>query len=198
MTIVVAITGGIGSGKSTFSNEVLKRGFKLLDSDEQVAKIYKKPSKNFLKHLEKIGLKDVIKNKKINKKKISNIIFTNQKIKNNLEKFIFNLIRINRKKFIKNQKKIKSKIIFLDIPLLFENKLNKDFDIVISIISSKKERLKRLRKSKNMKKSLFNKIIKSQTSNVERIKNSDIVVQNNKSMREYKTKIKNILDKITQ
>ncbi len=81
---------------------------------------------------------------------------------------------------------------------MFENKLNKDFDIIISIISSKKERLKRLRKSKNMKKSLFNKIIKSQTSNVERIKKSDIVVQNNKGMREYKTKIKNILDKITE
>ena len=40
MTAVVAITGGIGSGKSTFSNEVKKRGFKLIDSDQQVDKIY--------------------------------------------------------------------------------------------------------------------------------------------------------------
>ncbi len=89
MTIVVAITGGIGSGKSTFSNEVLKRGFKLLDSDEQVAKIYKKPSKNFLKHLEKIGLKDVIKNKKINKKKNIKHNICKPKNKNQFRKLYF-------------------------------------------------------------------------------------------------------------
>ena len=42
MTLLVAITGGIGSGKSTFSKEVLKRKFKLLDSDKQVSLIYNK------------------------------------------------------------------------------------------------------------------------------------------------------------
>ena len=53
MTTLIAITGGIGSGKSTFSKEVVKRGFKLIDSDKQVDKIYKKPSKEFLRFLKK-------------------------------------------------------------------------------------------------------------------------------------------------
>ena len=48
MTLTVAITGGIGAGKSTFSNEVLKKKLKLFDSDKQVHKIYKTPKKNFL------------------------------------------------------------------------------------------------------------------------------------------------------
>ena len=41
MTILVGITGGIGSGKSTFSGEVIKRGGKLLDSDKEVGVLYK-------------------------------------------------------------------------------------------------------------------------------------------------------------
>ena len=43
MTILVGITGGIGSGKSTFSGEVIKRGGKLLDSDKEVDVLYKNP-----------------------------------------------------------------------------------------------------------------------------------------------------------
>ena len=42
MTLIVAITGGIGSGKSTFSKEIKKRRLKLLDSDKEVSLIYKK------------------------------------------------------------------------------------------------------------------------------------------------------------
>ena len=42
MTFLIAITGGIGAGKSTFSNEVKKRKLKILDSDMQVDTLYKK------------------------------------------------------------------------------------------------------------------------------------------------------------
>ena len=41
MTFIVGITGGIGSGKTTFSKQVLKRGLKLLDSDKVVGGLYK-------------------------------------------------------------------------------------------------------------------------------------------------------------
>ncbi len=197
MTIITAITGGIGSGKSTFSKEVVKRGFELLDSDNQVANFYKNPKKDFLNHLQKIGLGGCIKKGKIDKKNISKIIFSNPSIKTQLEKFIFRLIRKEREYFINKQKKNKKKIIFFDIPLLFENNLKKDFDIIISIISTKKNRYKRLKKSKKLTKNLFEKIIKSQTTDVERKKYSNIIVFNNKDVKVYKKKINKILDMIT-
>ena len=40
MTQTIAITGGIGSGKSTFCSKLKEKGFKIHSSDEQVAKIY--------------------------------------------------------------------------------------------------------------------------------------------------------------
>ena len=78
MTLLVAITGGIGSGKSTFSKEVLKRKLKLLDSDKQVNLIYSKPSKDFKNYLKKIGLGSALLKNKINKKTISEVIFFNK------------------------------------------------------------------------------------------------------------------------
>tara|TARA_Y100001970_G_scaffold271203_1_gene366080 strand:+ start:158 stop:754 length:597 start_codon:yes stop_codon:yes gene_type:complete len=197
MTRIVAVTGGIGSGKSTFSNQVKKRGFKLLDSDEQVGSIYKKPKKNFLNFLKKINLGSAIKNKKIHKKKISNKIFYDKETKLRLERFIFKIIRKKRSHFIDKEKKKKTKIIFLDIPLLFENNLEKEFDIIISILSTKKERYKRLRKTKKITKELFNKIVKSQTSDIERKNKSDIIIINNKSMREYIKKIEEVIEKVS-
>ena len=89
-------------------------------------------------------------------------------------------------------------MVFLDIPLLFENNLSKDFDMVISIISKKKERLKRLRKSKKITKAYFDKIIATQTTDVVRIKNSDIIIFNNTTMRSYIIKINNVLNKIVR
>ena len=196
MTFLIAITGGIGAGKSTFSNEVKKRKLKILDSDMQVDTLYKKPKKSFLNYLKKIGLGDAVKNNKINKKQIGNVIFSNKKIKTSLEKYIFKQVRKKRAEFIKKEKKKKTKVVFLDIPLLFENNLNKNFDIVISIISKKKERLKRLKKTKKITKSYFDKITAMQTTDVERKKNSDIIIFNNTTMRSYIIKINNILNKI--
>ena len=198
MTVFIAITGGIGAGKSTFSNEVKKRKLNILDSDKQVDTLYKKPKKSFLNYLKKIGLGEAVKNNKINKKQIGNIIFSNKKIKTSLEKYIFKQVRKKRAEFIKKEKKKKTKVVFLDIPLLFENNLSKDFDMVISIISKKKERLKRLRKSKKITKAYFDKIIATQTTDVVRIKNSDIIIFNNTTMRSYIIKINNVLNKIVR
>ena len=189
MTIIVGITGGIGSGKSTLSKEIRKKNFKLLDSDEIVANIYNKPTKSFIKYLKKIELGNSIKGKKINKKQISNVIFSNNNIKSKLEDYIFKIVRKKREIFIKNEKKRKTNIIFLDIPLLFENNLNRSFNIIISVISSKKERYKRLKISKNMSKEMFNKIIKSQTSDIVRKRKSDIIIINNSTMEFYIKKI---------
>lgn len=196
MTLVIAVTGGMGSGKSTLTKEVAKRGIKILDSDQQVSLIYKNPKQSFINHLRNIGLGKAIKHDKINKTIIRDEIFYNKKTRAGLERYIFKEVRKNRSNFIKLEKKRKTKVVFLDIPLLFENNLSEKFDIIISIISKKEERFKRLKKNKKITKELFNKIIKSQTSDVVRKKDSDIVIYNNKSMRDYLNKINIILDRI--
>ena len=196
MTKTIAITGGIGSGKSTFCSKLKEKGFKIHSSDEVVAKIYKNPEKNFVTYLRTIGLSKSISKKNIDKKIISKIIFENKQIRKKLELYIFKIVRKKRSDFIKQEKQKKTKLIFIDIPLLFENNLEKQFNKVISIIASKRVRLKRLKKTRKMTENQFKNIIRSQTSDVIRKKKSDYVVYNNSTLKDYKIKINKLISKL--
>ena len=196
MTKTIAITGGIGSGKSTFCSKLKEKGFKIHSSDEQVAKIYKNPDKKFVTYLRTIGLSKSISKKNIDKNIISKIIFENKQIRKKLELYIFKIVRKKRSDFIKQEKEKKTRLIFIDIPLLFENNLEKQFHKVISIIASKQVRLKRLKKTRKMTETQFKNIIKSQTSDVIRKSKSDYIIYNNSTLKDYKTKINKLINKL--
>ncbi len=196
MTKTIAITGGIGSGKSTFCSKLKEKGFKIHSSDEQVAKIYKNPEKKFVTYLHTIGLSKSISKKKIDKKIISKIVFENKQIRKKLELYIFKIVRKKRSDFIKKEKQRKTKLIFIDIPLLFENNLEKQFNKVISIIASKQVRLKRLKKTRKMTENQFKNITRSQTSDVIRKNKSDYVIYNNSTLKDYKIKINKLISKL--
>ena len=196
MTKTIAITGGIGSGKSTFCSKLKEKGFKIHSSDEQVAKIYKNPEKKFVTYLRTIGLSKSISKKNIDKKIISKIIFENKQIRKKLELYIFKIVRKKRSDFIKQEKQKKTRLIFIDIPLLFENNLEKQFNKVISIIASKRVRLKRLKKTRKMTENQFKNIARSQTSDVIRKKKSDYVIYNNSTLKDYKIKINKLISKL--
>ena len=196
MTQIIAITGGIGSGKSTFCSKLKEKGFKIHSSDEQVAKIYKNPEKKFVTYLRTIGLSKSISKKNIDKKIISKIIFENKQIRKKLELYIFKIVRRKRSDFIKQEKQKKTRLIFIDIPLLFENNLEKQFNKVISIIASKRVRLKRLKKTRKITENQFKNITRSQTSDVIRKKKSDYVIYNNSTLKDYKIKINKLISKL--
>ena len=81
MTKIVAITGGIGSGKTTISKYLKKNNFAVHESDSTVSQIYIKPNKLFLSFLKKNVSKEVVTRNKIDKQKIAEIIFNDKKIK---------------------------------------------------------------------------------------------------------------------
>jgi dephospho-CoA kinase len=196
MTKTIAITGGIGSGKSTFCSKLKEKGFKIHSSDEQVSRIYKNPDKKFVTYLRTIGLSKSISKKNIDKKIISKIIFENKQIRKKLEFYIFKIVRKKRSDFIKQEKEKKTRLIFIDIPLLFENNLEKQFNKVISIIAPKRARLKRLKKTRKMTENQFKNITRSQTSDVIRKNKSDYVIYNNSTLNDYKTKINKLISKL--
>ena len=148
--IRIALVGDIGSGKSYMAKLF---NYPIFNADLEVAKIYK-TNKTCFKKLKKelpkyfsslpIQKKEIIKaiiDKEINLKKITNIIHPEIRKRINI--------------FLKNNKK--EKAVILDIPLLLENKLNQNGDVIIFIQSKKLEILKRLRKRTNFDLDLLNK-----------------------------------------
>ena len=111
--IIVGLTGGIASGKTTISNFLKKKRFSVHDSDAIVKKIYSNPTSSFFKYLKSINLLNSIKGKKINKNIIREEIFKKQDKKRKLEKFIHNEVRKSRNQFLNKHKSKKTKIVIL-------------------------------------------------------------------------------------
>ena len=172
--LVVGLTGGIASGKS-FVVEYLKK-FKIPshDSDEAIDLLYKKPTKVFLKYLEKNNFGNAIKGKKINKNLIKEEIFKSSDQRKKLEFFLHEYVGQKRKAFLKKNKN--KKIVFLDIPLLFERKLQKEYDFICSTIASLKTREKRAIQRRGMTKKIFKLIVKAQVKDWERRYMSSFVI----------------------
>ena len=187
--IRIGILGNIGSGKTYVANNL---GYPVFDADYEVAMLYKKNRKIFLKLKKK--LPDNIKTFPIEKKEIIKAIL--QK-KNNLKKII-NIVHTEiRKKmnlFLKKNKN--KKFVVLDVPLLLENKLNKKGDILIFIDSKKSDILKKLTKRKNFNKKLFNKFQKIQFSSQYKIRRSNFIIKNDFTKKTININIKDILQKI--
>ena len=196
MTKLVAITGGIGSGKTTFSNHLKKLGYLVRESDAVVSEMYTKPKKQFLSFIKEKISQDAVNHNKINKTEIANVIFNNKAIKKLLETRIHKEVQNSRDAFIKKNKKNKNKLIFADIPLLFENKLEKGFDLVICIISSEKNRIKRVLENKKFTKENLNKILKAQTTDKERKKRSQIIINNNKTKKDFILSVEKVLTRL--
>ena len=185
MTKIIGITGGIGSGKTTVCDYLKKNNFAVHESDKVVAQMYKNPSKSFLHFLKKNISKEVVKNNKINKQKITDIIFNNPKTRKILEGHVHKQVKKSRDIFVKKNAKNKKGVMFIDIPLLFENKLEKTFDVVLCVMAKKKIRRERVLKNKKFTKNIVEKIFKSQISDGERKKKSNIFIYNNTTKKDF-------------
>ena len=179
--IVIGLTGGIASGKTTIMNFLKKKKFAVHDSDAVVKKIYSKPGPKFLSYLKKTNLKNFIKGNKIDKKTIREEIFTNTEKRKLLEKYLHAKVKKSRDIFLKKNRQKKTQIVFLDIPLLFENKLEKICNYTILFYASLKIRKQRAIRRRGMQKRILVKIIKSQLSDKIKKKKADFIINTSAS-----------------
>ena len=178
---IIGITGGIASGKTTICNFLEKKNFPIHDSDLVVKNIYEKAPQTLLATLNKTNLSHSIKNKKINKDIIRNEAFNNKTKKKILEKYFHNEVRKSRENFLKKHKKKKTKVVILDIPLLFEAKLSHVCDYIILLCAPKKIKIKRAIKRKGMTKKIVLKILKNQISDTYKKKKSHYIINTTKT-----------------
>jgi dephospho-CoA kinase len=158
----IAITGNIGSGKTTISNILLKAGYKVFQCDKEISNLYlDKDIKNKIKGTFENKVKNLFfKNGRINKIALSDYVFSSSMQLRRLEKIIYYYLEITKKDFLaKNKKK---KLLFFDVPLLFEKKLEDEYDFIIYLVLNKENQKKRVLKRKNMNEEKLKKILKNQ------------------------------------
>tara|TARA_Y100001935_G_scaffold247662_2_gene243882 strand:- start:660 stop:1235 length:576 start_codon:yes stop_codon:yes gene_type:complete len=187
--IRIALVGEIGSGKSYASRLF---GFPVFNADKEVIKIYKKDRKAY--QLIKKKLPNHFFSFPIRKEQIAHAVNKNTKNLKTISKVIHPLVRKKMRTFLrKNRKK---KAIVLDIPLYFENNLNKKGDVIIFISTRKKNINSALLKRRKSNIKLLKKLGKLQQSIFIKKKKSHYVIKNDFNSKNLKKNVKIIKYKI--
>ena len=194
--IKIAITGNIGSGKSTITKIVRELGFKVFDSDLEVENVMmKKDLINQISKEFKSKVAGLIKKNRIDRIKLGEFVFANPEELKKLEKIVHPKVWESRDKFFETNRD--EEAVFLDIPLLFENKLQSNFDFVIRTYVSPKVQKERVLKRKNMTHVKFNQIIKAQKLNTDvESKFVSLDLNTEEDIELVKIKVENFLKKI--
>ncbi len=170
----IGITGSIGTGKTTIANIFGLFNLPIFDADREIKKILTKAEiKQKLNNIWPL----VVKKDCIDKLKLKKIIFSNDVAKKKLEKLLYPYLQIELQKFeIINRRK---SILIYDVPLIYETKSEKKYDLIILANCSKRVQKERVLKRDHISNSLFEKILASQLDFNDKLKFKPKVINTN-------------------
>lgn len=170
----VAITGGIGSGKSFISNKFTELGVPIYNSDVR-ANIIINSNITVKELLIKNFGDDSFIDGELNKKLISKIIFNNKSKLDLINSIVHPFVNQDYNSWLLIQK---ASYTIYESAIIYENNSMHKFDKIIGVISDNKLKISRLLKRGMNMKSITN-IMKNQTDDLEIIKISDFLIYNN-------------------
>ena len=172
--IIVGLTGGIGSGKTTVSKMFAELGVPVYNSDKQ-AKILMQSSKRIRKAIIHLLGEDAYLDKKINRDFIAFKIFNDKDLLQKLNGIVHPQVR---KHFLSWAKKQNTSYVIQEAAIIFENASVARYDKIILITAPIKVRVARILKRDNATEEDILARMGSQWTDVEKIPLSDFVIEN--------------------
>ena len=176
-TLEIGLTGGIGSGKSTVSAGLVKRGAVLVDADAIVRDLQKPGKPVFKKMVEHWGEKIITNEGELDRQAVADIVFKDAEELAALNEIVHPLVREEianqREKYIKGNNPI-----ILDIPLLIESGYENLSGIIVVDLHTE-EAVERLVKYRGFSREDALNRISSQVDREERLSKADFVIDNN-------------------
>ena len=172
--IKVAITGGIGTGKTTISNMFSDKGVPAFNSDEIAKEIMNTNSVLKNEIVTAFGDKVYDKNR-LNKEYLSDAIFNNETLLKKINAIVHPYVADEFNSWIKEQD---SKYIIYESAIIFENQAEDFFDKIICVTASEEDVISRVMKRNNFSVDKIKSIINKQLPNDAKIQKSDYVIEN--------------------
>lgn len=191
---VIGITGSSGSGKTTICN-IIKNLYnsEILDADKVAKELSSNINSDYYKEMVKLfGKECLLENKMINRKKVAEIIYSDDEKRSKLNDLTFNYVVEKMKKDLSN---IKDKdYVIIDAPLLYEAGVDKLCDKVIAVVAESKNKVKRICLRDGIDENFAKKRLKIQNEDNFYIEKADYVIYNNKDINNLEESIKMILE----
>lgn len=172
---VLGLTGSIGMGKSTAANMFKLLGVPVHDADSSVHYLLSKDTLVLNKVADRFP--ESFDGFSIDRQVLGAIVFNDIKARKDLETIIHPQVREMSKKFVRNQCRIGTRLVVLDIPLLYETGADSRVDSVVVVTAPKFLQLRRvlMRPGMNIKK--LEGIMKSQMSDFDKRRRADFIVE---------------------
>ena len=190
--LLVALTGGIGSGKTMVGEIFAELGALVIDSDQLAREVVERGSKGFDLIVTEFG-DEILKNGDLDRAALASLIFKDPKKRAKLEEITHPLIRQSFAKIVSSAGS--ESIIINQIPLLVESKHDYKFDHVITISAPEKIRTERLIK-RGLTLTQIEQRMKAQVTDTQREVISDTVIVNDKSEQELLAQVEKVWESL--
>ena len=190
--LLVALTGGIGSGKTMVGEIFVELGALVVDSDQLAREVVERGSKGFDLMVSEFG-DEILKNGDLDRAALATLIFKDPKKRTKLEEITHPLIRQSFRKIVSSAGL--DSIIINQIPLLVESKHDYKFDHVITISAPEKMRTERLLK-RGLTLTQIDQRMKAQATDIQREAISDTVIVNNKTEQDLLAQVEKVWENL--
>ncbi len=193
---VIGLCGGSGSGKGVVSSIFKKHGYLTIDTDMVYREITDKPSPCLKALVFEFGDGILNESGTLDRKKLGAVVFSDTEKLNKLNfiahKFILSEVRIT----IEKAKGDNYAGVVVDAPLLFESGFDSECDVIVSVLSSRDIRIKRITARDAITEEAAIKRIDSQLSDKYLASKSDFVIYNNADINELEARVAEIVTRI--
>ncbi|MBS8265173.1 dephospho-CoA kinase [Mesobacillus boroniphilus] len=195
MSLVIGLTGGIASGKSTVSAMFTDMGITVIDADIEARLAVEPGEKAYNDIVSHFGTEILEDNGTINRPKLGEIIFNNEEKRLLLNSIVHPAVRERMAQKRALAEAANEKAVVLDIPLLFESKLTGLVEKIIVVYVDEQTQLERLMKRNGFSEEEANSRIKSQMPLKDKVGLAAAVIDNSGSIEQSRQQLMDLLSK---
>jgi dephospho-CoA kinase len=186
--MIIGLTGGIATGKSTAAEYLKEKGARIIDADQISHQISRRGEKGWQLVVDEFGDQILKDNGEFDRDKLGEIVFSDPQKRKKLESLLHPLIIYEMKEQAHQYLKNDEIVVFM-APLLYEAGLDRFCDQIWVISSSEAEQIKRMEKRNNFSREEALNRIKAQMPLAEKEEKADVVIENNSTIADLKNKI---------
>lgn len=183
--LVVGLTGGIGTGKSTAVKQFHRRGAATICLDEIVHEQAKPGRAGYKAIVKAFGPCILNADKTVNRALLGRVIFSDKRAKSRLERELHPLVLKEMRARIGKKKGL----VIVDVPLLFEKNLQKNFDATIAISCKPRTQLRRIMRRDGYTAAEARRRMKAQMPLARKERLADVTIRNDRTISHLKTDI---------